>query len=88
MHVCVHVAICTLHTWLHKYVHTCIHIDTYLSMYIASYICSITIIAVGVMKSQCEKTTSDELGRFCLTSSQAFKIFHSEEGQWHALAGE
>ena len=88
MHVCVHIAICTLHTWLHKYVHTCIHIDTYLSTYIASYICSFTIIAVGGMKSQCEKTTSDELGRFCLTSSQAFKIFHSGEGQWHALSGE
>ena len=82
MHVYVHVTICTLHTQLHKYVHTCVHIDTYLSMYIASYICSITIIAVGVMKSQCKNTTEfDELGRFCLTSSQALTIFHSGEGQ-------
>ena len=57
-------------------------------MYKASYICSITIIAMGVMKSQCENTTSDELGRLCLNSSQAHTMFHSGEGQWHALAGE
>ena len=88
MHVYVHVAICTLHTQLHKYIHTCVHIDTYLSMYKASYICSITIIAMGVTKSQCEKITSDELGQFCLTPSQTLTIFHSGEGQWHALAGE
>ena len=89
MYVYVHVTICTLHTQLHKYVYTCIHIDTYLSMYIASYICSITIIAVGVTKLQCENTTeSDELGQFCLTSSQTLTLFYSGEGQWHALAGE
>ena len=42
-----------------------------------------------VMKSQCENTTEfDELGRFCLTPSQALTIFHTGEGQWHALAGE
>ena len=57
-------------------------------MYMASYICSITIIAVGVMKSQCENTASDELGQFCLTPSQTLTIFHSGEGQWHALAGK
>ena len=88
LNVCVHVPICTLHTWLHKYIHTCIHIDTYLSTYKASYICFITIIAVGVMKSQCEKTTPDELGLFCLTPSQALTIFHSGVGQWHFLAGK
>ena len=70
------------------YIATCIHIDTYLSKYIASYICFITIIAVGVMKSQCENTTSDDLGQFCLTPSQTLTIFHSGEGQWYALAGE
>ena len=44
---------------------------------------------MGVMKSQCKNTTEfDELGRFCLTSSQALTIFHSGEGQWHVLAGE
>ena len=40
------------------------------------------------MKLQCEKITPDELGRFCLTPSQALTIFHSGEGQWHTLAGK
>ena len=56
--------------------------------HIASYICFITIIAVGVMKSQCEKTPPDELGRFCLTPSQVPIIFHSGEGHWHFLASK
>ena len=70
------------------------HVTTYpVHMYIihsnvASYICFITIIAVGVMKSLCEKTDPDELGRFCLTPSQVPIIFNSGEGKWHALTGK
>ena len=40
------------------------------------------------MKSQCEKTTPDELGQFCLTPSQVPIIFNSGVGQWHVLAGK
>ena len=40
------------------------------------------------MKSQCEKTTPDELGQFCLTPSQIPIIFNSGVGQWHALPGK
>ena len=40
------------------------------------------------MKSQCEKTPPDELGRFCLTPSQIPTIFNSGEGQWGALASK
>ena len=65
-----------------------VHMYIYIHRNVASYICFITIIAVGVMKSQCEKTTPDELGRFCLTPSQVPMIFNSGEGEWHILAGK
>ena len=48
------------------------------------------MIAVGVMKSQCEKTPPDELaiGGLCLAPSQVPIIFNSGEGKWHILAGK
>ena len=86
----------TLHTYIHDYInmykyictynHTQRHVAIQLTVYIA--FCFITIIAVGVMKLQCEKTALDELGRFCLTPSQVSIIFNSNEGQWHVLPGK
>ena len=65
-----------------------VHMYIYIHSNVASYICFITIIAVGVMKSLCEKTDPDELGQFCLTPSQVPIIFNSGEGKWHALTGK
>ena len=90
MITCVYTLHIQLHDYINMYKYKFTHNYTQRHVAIANQlcICFITIIAVGVMKSQCEKSVPDELGQFCLTPSQIPMIFNSDEGQWHALAGK